>query len=307
MAAITVIGSANIDLVVAVDRLPQAGETVPGGDLMTTFGGKGANQAVAAARMGAAVSFVGRVGSDAYADQYQTHLRAEGIALPLTDPVPNTPTGSALILVDARGQNIIAVSPGANGRFAPEDLDGCEDVLRASDRLVVQAEIPLDTLVRAIHMANAANTPVVFNPSPVPERFPWGEVRLDYLIVNETEAQVLSGVTATDTDGLADSARTLLDRSIDCVVVTRGADPTIAVTAKETLCVETRPITPVDTVGAGDSFAGAFAVATAEGMALANALRFANGAGGLAATRRGAQVSLPTRAELEAFLRGAEA
>ncbi len=303
MAEITVIGSANIDLVVNVEHLPQAGETVPGGDLMTTFGGKGANQAVAAARMGATVHFAGRLGNDAYAEQYQTHLLREGISLPLKEPVPHAPTGSALILVDAHGQNIIAVSPGANGHFTPEDLDNCEKVLRASDRLLLQAEIPRDTIVRAIQLANTANTAVVFNPSPMPEGFPWGEVHLDYLIVNETEAQALIGVDTTDAESLLRGAKTLLARSMDCVVITRGAAPTLAVTAQETLSVETQPITPVDTVGAGDTFAGAFAVATAEGMDLAEALRFANGAGALSATRHGAQVSLPTRTEVEDLLR----
>lgn len=304
MSRICVVGSANVDFVVAVERLPQPGETVSGDDLMTAYGGKGANQAVAAARVGGQVTLLARFGDDAFGGSYRQYLIGEGLELPLVEPVASTPTGCALILVDSGGGNVIAVSPGANRHLGAADLERCATHVRAAGLVVAQVEVPVATVVRAIGLANEAGVPVMLNPSPVPTDFPWDSLDIDYLVINETEAERILGQAIEDADSLRTACRSRLPR-VRAVVVTRGADPTLAADAQGVYEVPAFAVTPVDTVGAGDAFTGGLAVATVEGKGLAEAIRFANGAGALAATRRGAQPSLPTREEVEALLKSA--
>lgn len=297
MGRICVVGSANVDYVVEVEQLPRPGETVSGSDLMTTYGGKGANQAVAAARLGGRVSFVARFGDDAAGEAYREHLKGEGIDLPLAEPASGVPNGCALILVDSGGGNIIAVSPGANRHLRPTDVDRCASSIRSADLLVLQAEVPVDTIVHAMKIASESGVRILFNPAPVPVDFPWKDVQIDCLVLNETEAERILGAPIGDAEAL-DAARGRFPHA-SCLVVTRGSEPTLAADAGHTCTVPTLPVTPVDTVGAGDAFTGALAVAMVEAKGLYEALAFANGAGGLASTRRGAQVSLPDRAEVE--------
>lgn len=289
-------GSANVDYVLRVAELPRPGETVPGEDLITTFGGKGANAAVAAARLGGAVRLVGCVGKDAAGDHYLQHLRDEKVDLSHVCRSATRPTGSAIILVDAKGQNVIAVAPGANGALAVSDIESAADVIKGASVLLCQFEVPMECVVAAIRIANASQVPVVLNPSPMNSGFAWDEVRIDFLIVNEVEARPLA-VTGDPV-----SAAKLRERGFGAVIMTRGAEPTMCATSAVDQFVGTYPVNPVDTVGAGDTFAGAFAVALSGGMEIESAISFANAAAALATTRMGAQTSMPTRAEVNELL-----
>jgi ribokinase len=291
---IVVVGSANMDYVVRVAHLPRAGETVPGEDLVTTFGGKGANAAVAAARLGGCVQLVGCVGNDAAAGQYMEHLEVEGVKTEHVRRSPTRPTGSALILVDQNAENVIAVAPGANYDFCTEDIAEVQAVISGAAVLLCQFEVPLDCVRAAIQHANQVGVPVVLNPSPLRMDFDWSGIVVNYLVVNEGEAQAL-GCTSS-------AGRRSSDGNYRNVVITRGSASTLYHGDDGAGEIKAYAVDCVDTVGAGDTFAGALVVALSEGVELAPALRFANAAGALATTRTGAQASMPTRAEVESLI-----
>ncbi|MCC7362603.1 MAG: ribokinase [Anaerolineales bacterium] len=296
--SIVVIGSSNTDLIVRASRLPAAGETVLGGDLATAAGGKGANQAVAAVRLGAPVSFVACLGPDMFGQQAAAALAAEGLDLTYLVRDPAAPSGVALIVVDDAGQNLIAVAPGANSRLTPAAVAAAQPALAAARVLLLQLEIPLDTVLAAARAGRAAGLTVSLNPAPAQplpaELYPL----LDFLTPNEHEAQTLTGLA--DPAAAADA---LLARGVRAVIVTLGAQGVL---------VATRPGAPerlpafqvqaVDTTAAGDAFNGGLAVALARGDELPDAVRYAQAVGALAVTRAGAQPSLPTAAEVSAFL-----
>ncbi|MEU5768801.1 ribokinase [Streptomyces asoensis] len=293
-----VVGSANADLVIGVERRPAAGETVLGSDLAVHPGGKGANQAVAAARLGARTALLARVGDDAYGRLLLDSQRAAGVD---TAGVleGGAPTGVALITVDPSGDNSIVVSPGANGHLTPADVRAAAGLVRASRVVSAQLEIPLETVVEVVRSL-APGSRFVLNPSP-PRPLP-AEVlaACDPLIVNEHEAAVILGEERSGA-GPEDWARTLLARGPRSVVVTLGAQGALVASAEGVARVPSLPVDAVDTTGAGDSFTAALAWRLGTGSSLAGAAAYAARVGAVAVTRRGAQESFPTADEVEAL------
>jgi len=297
--AITVIGSINMDLVVRTPRFPGPGETILGSDFLTVPGGKGANQAVAVARMGARTAMVGRVGGDAFGAQMLQALQSEGIDIGHVSTEREAPSGVALITVSDNGENNIIVVPGAYGRLSPQDVEDAEETIGSSSSIVLQLEIPLPTVMRAVDLAARRGVRVILNAAPARPLPPELLGKVDYLIVNELEAALLTGLAAAQPE---EAAKALLAGGCANVVVTLGEAGALLATPEGIEVVPPFRVSAIDTTAAGDAFVGAFAVALAEGKSPAEAVRWGNAAGALAATRLGAQPSLPTRAELGTFL-----
>lgn len=290
---VAVLGSLNIDLLASVERLPSPGETVPATALLRRFGGKGANQAVAAARQGAAVTMIGCVGNDPDGIAYRRHLQAEHIRVTGILADRNAPTGLAMIAVDRQGENVIVVVSGANAKLSSAMVRAQRNEIASAQVLLVQFEVPLPAVVEGLRIANKAGVPVLLNPSPLRKGFPWGKCKVDSLLVNSLEARSLFGPA-----GLTGPAaqRRLEKWQIENLIITRGSHSTICLDSRGHFDVPTLPVKPVDTVGAGDAFAGTYAAARAEGLELPAALRLANCAGALATLKPGAQEAIPTRA-----------
>ncbi|MFF9123119.1 ribokinase [Streptomyces sp. NPDC014889] len=293
-----VVGSANADLVIGVERRPAAGETVLGSDLRVHPGGKGANQAAAAARLGARTALLARVGDDAHGRLLLDAQRAAGVD-PAGVLVGGAPTGVALITVDPSGDNSIVVSPGANGRLTPEDVRAAGHLLRASRVVSAQLEIPLETVVEAVRNL-APGSRFVLNPSP-PRPLPRELLEAcDPLIVNEHEAQVILG--GSEAGGTPGSwARDLLALGPRSVVITLGGEGALVASADGTARVPSVKVDAVDTTGAGDAFTAALAWRLGAGASLEEAAAYAARVGAVAVTRRGAQESYPTAAEVDAL------
>jgi ribokinase len=309
---VVVVGSLNVDWIARVARLPRAGETVLGTALTERFGGKGANQAVAAARQGARVSLIGRVGADDLGRRYRAHLRREGIDATAVRETARTPTGVALIAVDIHAENSIIVVPGANGSLSPADVRAHGDRIAAAHALLVQWEVPQATVLETLRLAHRAGVPAIVNPSPMREGFPWRRNPIHTLIVNADEARALFGVKTRALSGGGNrglrSWRALLEsHGVERLIITRGADPTLGFSRDESLIVQTLPLTPRDTVGAGDAFAGAYAACVANGRPFRESIRYANAAGGLATLASGAQEAAPHRRAVERALLRAQA
>lgn len=304
---VLVVGSANADLMVRVDRRPGAGETVLGTDLVESAGGKGANQAAAAARLGARTALLARVGDDAYGELLLDAQRSAGTDVRHVRVEGGARTGTAMIVVGPDGDNAIVVSPGANARLSPDDVAAAEPLFAASAVVSLQLEIPPATVRAAVALAGERGARVVLNPSPVPDGLdPELLAAADPLVVNEHEARLLlSGNTAGDADGdtggnAAAWARALRDRGARSVVVTLGGEGALALdgTAPEPVAVPGVAVRAVDTTGAGDAFTGALAAQLAGGAPLVEAARFAVRVGAASVTRPGAQSSYPTMDEL---------
>ena len=299
---VTVVGSLNMDLVVRAPRIPQPGETIIGGEFQTAPGGKGANQAVAAARLGAQVSMVGRVGRDAFAGSLLENLAQAGVDYTFVVEDPGAATGVALIVVDDAGQNSIVVASGANMRLSPADVDAAKDAIATADVLLLQLESPLDVVNRAAEVARSSGVTVILNPAPA-RPLPAALITLvDVLVPNENETALLAGRPVDDDAATEAAAGALLNLGAGTVILTLGERGTLL--AREDI-VERFPafeVAPVDTTAAGDAFVGGLAVALAEGQVLTDAVRWGNAAGALATTKLGAQPSLPTRLALEAML-----
>jgi len=296
---IVVFGSINIDLVVPVERLPGPGETVLGPAYTLIPGGKGANQALAAARAGSEVRMIGRVGHDQFADLAMTDLRAAGIDLSGVAPDP-LPTGCALIPVDRAGRNLIIVASGANSTAAERQVDDAS--LDAGTVVVLQMEVPHAENEKLVERAKKRGARILLNCAPAAPVPKATLDALDWLVVNETEAQLLAeqlGLAAGDPHG---AGRALASAASTTVIVTLGAEGAIAYSGKSAWSIGSLPITPVDTVAAGDAFVGAFAASFDTGGDLPTALHRASVAGGLACTVAGAQPSLPTRAAIDSRL-----
>lgn len=299
---VAVVGSSNIDLVMKMPRLPRVGETVTDATFIQAFGGKGANQAVGAARAGGEVSFVACVGDDAYGTQVRGSLEADGIDTRFVFVEPGVASGTALILVGGGGENCIAVAAGANGRLTPGHVDRAREALARAEIVVTQCEIPGETLDHVVALGAELGRPVMLNLAPARKLSGASLARLACLAVNETEAEFLTGrKVAADRDVEA-AAEALLALGPKTVVLTLGARGAYVATAGVRALVPGFPVEAVDTTAAGDVHCGALAVALVEGRPLLDAVRFANAAAALSATKLGAQPSAPARADIEALL-----
>jgi ribokinase len=293
LPSIVVVGSANIDLMLSVPRLPRPGETVSGRDFITAPGGKGANQAVAAARQGAAVAFVGCVGDDANGAQLTDALTASGVDIEHLHRTPGTTTGVALILSDSSGENCIALHPGANLRLDASHVDSAAKSIAAARLLVCQLESPIDTVEHAISIARRHGVATLLNPAPA-QALPPGLIRgLDFLAPNESEASMLTGIEVTDITSATSAAQALLEMGVDTVLLTMGASGVLVARVDRVAHFPSERVTAVDTTGAGDTFVGAFAAAWARGESLDGAVQAALAASAISVQKRGAQASMP--------------
>lgn len=300
---IVVVGSANVDYVVSSERLPRLGETVTGGRFSRCPGGKGANQAVAAARLGAEVTFVARVGADAIGEEAVAGYDREGIRTDLIARDADHATGVALILVGGAGDNLISVAPGANDALSPADVDRAADRIREADALLLQLEVPLATVAHAASLASRAGVPVILDPAPAPGfSLPPELLRAaTYLTPNESEASRLTGLEVVDEPSARAAAERLCAVSSHAVLLTRGSAGVIVVSPDGVTSIPSPSVTTVDSTAAGDAFNAALAYALAIGKSLQEAVAEASLVGALTATRPGAQPSLPTRRERDAF------
>jgi len=297
-----VVGSINMDLVMRTPRVPRSGETLFGEELRAIPGGKGANQAVAVARLGTPVFLAGRVGRDHFGQIMLSGLSADGVDCSQVELDDGASSGTAFIFVEPGGENTIVVATGANGRFTIRSAECLAALLERVELVLLQLELPLEATARVIALARAAGKRIVLDAGPVcrhplPEFF-----QVDVLSPNEAEAEALSGLPIRDADSALRAARALLERGPGAVVLKRGAAGALLAGRAGTLFLPPHPVKAVDTTAAGDAFSAALAVSLAEGKDLEEAARVANAAGALATTKAGAQPSMPTRAELEAFL-----
>ncbi|MFE0876988.1 ribokinase [Streptomyces smyrnaeus] len=297
---IAVVGSLNLDLVTSVPHHPVPGETVLGGDIVRHPGGKGANQAVAAARLGGEVSFVGRVGDDDDAEVMLSAARDQGVDVGHIRRTSGTPTGRALIAVSPQGENTIIVSPGANSRLSAADCAAAADTLGRARVTVLQQEVPDEANHEAARLSGGT---VLYNPAPAVTGAELPS-RVDLLVPNRTELAALAGLSSTPEtlDDVSAAARQLRRLGVGAVVVTLGGDGVLLCEGNAGLHIPAFPVTAVDTTAAGDSFCGALAVGLAEGRSLEQAARWAAAAAAISTTRAGAQPSLARREETEALL-----
>lgn len=305
--SILVFGSLNMDLVVRSPRLPQPGETLTGRDFATVSGGKGANQAVAAARQGATTVMVGRVGADDFGHQLRQALTVDGVAVKAVQVDAETHTGVAAIAVAESGENQIVIVPGANGRVGKDELQRLQTYLDAADYLLLQCEIPAAILAQGAQMAHAAGVRVMLDPAPVPD-FDLKPVypAIDILTPNQVEAAQLTGLSVTTVDEAAAAIARLQQQGASTVIVKLGEQGICCGTPEETFHVPAFPVAVVDTVAAGDAFNGGLAVALSEGKALREAVVWAAATAALSVTKSGAQPSMPTRSQVANFLQAAE-
>ena len=303
---IVVVGSSNTDMIAKLPRIPKPGETIGGGAFSTADGGKGANQAVAAARAGAEVGFVARVGDDSFGEQAIAGFVGDGIDVQHVTRDPSAPSGVALIFVDDKGENSIAVAPGANAGLTPKDVEAAEELIATADVVVMQLETPMDTIERAAVLACKHGGRVILNPAPAQPLSDELLGNVSILTPNESEAELLTGVKVEDDAGAEEAARALVARGVETVILTLGSRGAYVFESGSGEMVSGFKVDAVDTTAAGDVFNGSLAVGLAEGMPLAGAVRFANAAAALSVTRLGAQPSAPTRSEIETFLAGSQ-
>ncbi|GAC1037482.1 ribokinase [Pseudomonas sp. No.117] len=296
---VIVIGSLNMDLVVRAPRLPRGGETLAGHTFATAPGGKGANQAVAAARLGARVAMIGCVGADPYGELLTHGLRQEGIDCRAVAVAAEVPTGIASILVDDQGQNAIVIVAGGNGELSAAHLQAQETLLDQAKLVIAQLEVPLATVGAALARAHALGKTVILNPAPATGPLPaeW-YTHIDYLVPNESEASLLTGLPVETLEQAEAAARQLVAAGARQVLLTLGSQGLLEVSAGHCRHHPATPVKAVDTTAAGDTFLGGFAAGLAEGLSVADAIALGQRAAAIAVTRPGAQPSIPTRQEL---------
>ena len=305
-SAIVVVGSSNTDMIIQLARIPRPGETILGGEFATAAGGKGANQAVGAARAGGKVTFVARVGPDMFGEQAIAGFRRDGICVDHVFRDKTAPSGVALIFVAKDSENSIAVASGANAKLAPSDVKKAAQAIRCAAMLVAQLETPLETVQAAAEIAAKAGVCFILNPAParpLPDKL---LALVTILTPNETEAELLTGIKVINEAAAAKAADKLLSRGVQTVILTLGSRGVFIANAAGKQLVPGFKVKAVDTTAAGDIFNGALAVALAEGRPLPSAARFANAAAALSVTKLGAQTSAPARREIESFLRRQE-
>lgn len=293
------VGSFVTDMIFTVPRIPQRGETLFGKAFHRFLGGKGVNQAVAAARLGGRVTIVGRVGQDAFGEEHIATMRDEGIDPRGIIRDPDAPTGCSGILLEEDGSNRICMVPGANHRVRASDIDAVEDALAVADAVVCQFEVPDEAVIRVAQLASKHNRLFIFNPAPARE-IPEEVLRaVTVLTPNESEASYLTGVEVTDIETGVRAARVLQQRGVKQVVITMGHRGALAITEDSEDFIPALKVDVVDTVGAGDAFTGALAYYLGSGQSLSEAARFANVVAAISVTRRGALPAMPTRQEVE--------
>jgi len=299
MAKILVVGSSNTDMVVKSAHLPLPGETVLGGQFFTFAGGKGANQAVAAAKLGGDVSFLVKVGNDALGKIAVEGFKKEGIDVSHIITDPDSHSGVALIMVEDSGENCISVASGANGKFTPLDIENASELVEKASFVLVQLEIPLEAVTALVDKAFAHGVPVILNPAPARPLSDDLISKLFIITPNETEAELLTGVKVTDEVSAAKAAKILREKGVKLAIITLGAKGAFLLSDQEEILIPSIQVNAVDTTAAGDTFNGALTVALAEGMEIIAAIRFANQAAAISVTRMGAQSSQPYRSELK--------
>jgi len=300
---IVVIGSSNVDLLMKMDRLPEKGETVTDAVFMQVYGGKGANQAVAAARAGGNVAFVNCVGEDAYTPQMVQNFKDDGIDTRFVFKEKGIASGHALIMIGNQGDNYISVAPGANYSLTPEKINEALPVFEEAAMIVMQYEIREETIKYVIDLANKHNTPVLWNMAPA-RAFDLSYIpKINTLVLNEVEAGFLAGITVEKKEDADKAANVLISKGVEKVIITLGAQGAFVATKDEKVSVKVYQVDAVDTTAAGDTFCGSFAVALVEGKSLKESLQFASAAAAISVTRMGAQPSAPARVEIENFLK----
>lgn len=303
MGRIIVAGSSNIDMTAYVRSLPRPGETIGGGRFMQANGGKGANQAVASARLGGDVLFLTCVGDDMQGRMLKDMFASDGIDTSCMKFSSTVPTGTALIFVADDGENCIAVAPGANKQLLPSDIDAAFSEISGAEFMLMQLEIPSETVYHAVDIASAAGVKVVLNPAPFSDAIPVEVLSKLWLITpNETEAEKLTGIRIENVQDASQAAKFLMEQGVKNVIITLGSAGSLICT--DTLCelVPARKVTAVDTVGAGDVYNGALLTALSEGRNIIEAARFATVASSIAVTRPGAQTGVPHRAEVDEII-----
>ena len=297
---IAVIGSANTDLITFAERFPRPGETLFGQNFDLGFGGKGANQAVAARLCGAEVLMIAKVGNDLFGEATVRNFKAFGVDTTHVQIVENVPTGVAPIFVEPGGQNRIIVVKGANEKLTPADVDAASADLRTVSTIILQFEIPLDTVYHTVRFARAHNIRCIVNPAPAVPASLAELVDADYFIPNETEAELITGHPVQTTEQASACSKVLLDKGFRQVLITLGARGALLADSTGYVHIPPFSVTPVDTTGAGDAFIGSLAVFLAEGLPEKTAIARASLFAALSTTRVGTQKSFPQRAELEA-------
>ncbi len=299
---IVVVGSSNTDMIVKVPRIPKPGETILGGKFSTAAGGKGANQAVAAARAGGDVTFIARVGDDMFGQQAYSGFKEDQINVGYVKTDKVEPSGVALIFVDEKGENSIAVASGANAALSPEDVNEAAELIQSADILLMQLETPLETVRRAAEIAKEAGVKVILNPAPAMKLDDSFLSNLTIITPNESEAELLTGISVTDVESAERAAIALLERGLEVVIITLGSKGALIKKKKKKHLIAGFKVDAVDATAAGDVFNGSLAVAIAEGKSQEDAVRFANAAAALSVTKLGAQPSIPKRDEIERLL-----
>ncbi|WP_136063372.1 ribokinase [Pontiella sulfatireligans] len=300
MSKIVVVGSSNTDMVIKSEHLPAPGETILGGEFFMNPGGKGANQAVAAARLGGDVVFVAKVGDDIFGQEAVQGFREAGINTDYIATDPEQPSGVATIMVDNQGENCIAVASGANNALRPEDVDNAMEQIEGADVLLMQLETPIETVEYAAKLGHDKGKTVILNPAPAQVLSDELLARLDVITPNETEAEILTGTQVETLEDAQKAAQVLRERDVGTVIITLGAQGAFVLSDSFSGLVPVRKVNVVDTTAAGDTFNGALAVGMARGMDIEAAVAYANKAAAVSVTRMGAQASAPSLDEVEA-------
>lgn len=295
---ILVVGSSNTDMVIKTNNFPAPGETILGGRFLMNAGGKGANQAVAAARLGGVVTFVGKIGDDIFGKQAVQQLEDEGINVDFVAVDPENPSGVAMITVDRHAENSIVVAPGSNGTLSPADFDKAGTELAGSDLVLMQLEIPIPTVEYIARKAAQQQKKVILNPAPAAALSDELLQNLYIITPNETEAELLTGIKVTDEASALKAANQLHAKGVQSVIITMGAAGAFLFENGQLQLIKAPKVEAIDTTAAGDTFNGALAVALSEGKTIAESVAFANKAAAISVTRIGAQSSVPYRKEI---------
>jgi ribokinase len=299
---IVVVGSSNMDLVVKSPRIPAKGETILGDDFIMTPGGKGANQAVAAAKLGAEVYFVAKLGDDIFGRQSLSNFQKVGIHTEYVEQTNEAPSGVALITVDDAGDNVIVVAPGANQKLSPDDVKKAQSTIASSGAVAAQLEVPLETVEFAARLANDSGVPFILDPAPAQKLSDEFLRMVDVLTPNETEAGILTGIKVTDEESALAAAKDLLRRGVKAVILTMGAQGYLLMTKDAAEFVSSVKVDAIDATAAGDAFTGSLGVGLAQGKTLKDAALFANHVAALSVTKMGAQSSMPDAKQVENFI-----